>query len=109
MRPVPQWIVFFVLGGAGAMLMGVLGLIFGGLFVALALVPAVRGDRLAVISGVLTGFGATWLVLLARASGSGGQLDDSGAWTVLGVVPFAFGLAFLAIWIVRGRTTSIGA
>jgi hypothetical protein len=108
MRPVPLWIVTFVLGGAGALLTGLFGVFLGGLFVVLGLALAV-GHRWVVISGLLTGFGATWLVLLASASTSGGQLDNAGAWTALGVIPLALGLVSLAIWIVRSRPTRIGA
>lgn len=107
MRPVPQWIATFVLGGAGALLTGVLGVFFGGLFAVLTLALAIRGDRWAVLSGLLTGFGATWLFLLARASASGGQLDDTGPWIVLGVVPLVLGLVLLAIWVGRRRLTGI--
>ena len=107
MKPIPLWIVTFVLGAAGALLTGVLGVFVGGLFAALTLALAISGDRWAVVSGLLTGFGATWLVLLARASGPGGQLDDAAPWIVLGAVPLAFGLVFLAIGIVRRRPAEI--
>ena len=107
MRPGPQWIVSCALGGAGAVVTGVLGLFFGGLFAALILALAIGGDRWAVLSGLLTGFGATWLFLLARASGSGGQLDAPRPWIVLGVIPLALGLVCLVISIIRRRPAGI--
>jgi hypothetical protein len=106
--PITLWIATFVLGGGDALLTGVAGVIFGGLFFVLSLPLAVRANRWAVLSGLLTGFGSTWLFLLARASATGGQLDNAAAWTALGVIPLALGLVLLAIWVVR-RPSRIGA
>lgn len=109
MSPITLWIATFVLGGGGALLTGVGGVLFGGLFFVLALLLAIRGDRLAVLSGLLAGFGSTWLVLLVRASASGGELDDAAAWVALGVIPLALGLVLVAIRIARHRTSGIEA
>jgi hypothetical protein len=53
----------------------------------------------AAVSGLLTGFGALWLLLMVAESSSGGQLDNATFWAAVGAVPLAIGLA-LPIWIV---------
>jgi len=68
MNPLALWIVCFVLGAGDALLTGLLGVIFGGIFFVLALPLAVRGDRASAMSGLLLGFGATWLALMGRQS-----------------------------------------
>lgn len=93
MNPLALWIVCLVLGAGDALLTGLFGgVIFGGILFVLALPLAVRGDRASALSGLLLGFGATWLALMARQSATGGRLDDPGPWLALGIVPFALGL-----------------
>ena len=105
MNPLALWIVCFVLGAGDALLTGFLGLIFGGIFFMLALPLAVRGDRASAMSGLLLGFGATWLALMGRQSATGGQLDDAAPWVALGIVAFVLGLLVALVRIVRhGRT-----
>ncbi len=109
MNPTRVWQLCFVLGAGDALLTGLAGVIFGGLFLALALPLAIRGDRWAVLSGLLSGLGATWLVLLDREAGSGGQLDDASAWVALGVVAFVLGLILVIIKVIRGRPSGVEA
>jgi len=101
MKPLALWIVCFVLGVGDALLTGLLGVIFGGIFFVLALPLAIRGDRAAALSGLLLGFGAMWLGLMARQSATGGQLDNPAPWAILGVVPLALGLLVALARIVR--------
>lgn len=80
-------------GGALTTLSTSFGLVavFGVL--ALALVVVVRSGGLVGLSGLLTGFGATWVSLIARQlSGA----DNDLVWLAVGLVPLAVGLAFLA-------------
>jgi len=103
------WIAMFGLGAANALLTGLAGVIFGALFFVLAILLAIRGDRRAVVSGFLTGFGAAWLVLLNREAASGGQLDGASAWVALGVVALVLGLIAGMIHVARGRSPAIEA
>jgi hypothetical protein len=109
MNPTRLWLWSFVLGAGNALLTGLAGVIFGGLFFALALPLAIRGDRWVVLSGLLTGFGGTWLVLLDREASSGGELDDASAWVALGVVAFVLGLLPVIIKVIRGRPSGVEA
>lgn len=105
MNPLALWIVCFVFGAGDALLAGLLGVIFGGIFFVLALPLALRGDRASAVSGLLLGFGATWLALMARQAATGGHLDDPAPWLDLGVVPLALGLLVALGRIARhGRT-----
>jgi hypothetical protein len=90
------WITMAVLGAAATLLTGVLGLLVALVFLALTIPLILRGDRLVALSGLLTGFGGIWLLLMARQASSGGTLDDAAFWTALGIVPLAIGLALLA-------------
>lgn len=105
MNALALWIVCFVLGAGDALLTGLLGVIFGAIFFVLALPLALRGDRASAVSGLLLGFGATWLALMARQAATGGHLDDPAPWLTLGIVPLAFGLLVALGRIARhGRT-----
>ena len=85
------WITTAVLGAAASLIMGIGGLA-GGIFLLLALPLVVRGTRLVALSGLLTGFGAFWLVMMGRQFSSGGSLDNSPLWLAVGIVPLVIGL-----------------
>ena len=94
-RPL-QWITMAVLGAASS-LMTSFGLLAPLLFLALAAPLVVRGAHLVALSGLLTGFGGFWTLLMARQSSSGGTLDNSTFWLAVGIVPLATGLALLGL------------
>jgi hypothetical protein len=58
----------------------------------LAMPLVLRGDPLAALSGLLIGFGALWLLLLAWQAASGGSLSDPQPWIFVGAAPLAIGL-----------------
>ena len=91
MNPILMWFACAVLGMATTMLTAILGL--GAALIALLLaIPLVlRGDPLAVISGLMIGFGGLWLFLLASQVGSGGSRSDTESWILIGSVPVAIG------------------
>ena len=97
MHPIAQWIAWFGLGAGDALLFGIGGLILAGPLVALAVAIAFRGDAATAVSGLLVGFGTTWLALMARPAATGGRLDDPAPWLAFGVVPAAAGTG-LALW-----------
>jgi hypothetical protein len=97
MHPIAQWIAWFGLGAGDALLFGIGGLVLAGPLVALAVAIAFRGDAAAAVSGLLVGFGTTWLLLMARQAATGGRLDDPAPWLAVGIVPVAVG-AGLAVW-----------
>jgi uncharacterized membrane protein YfcA len=106
MNPIALWIVWFVLGAGNALLTGLLGVGAGGVFFVLALL-AVRGDRAAALSGLLLGFGATWLAGLARQMATGGHLDDPAPWLALGIVPLALGGLLGVLRLARWSRTAL--
>lgn len=108
MKPLALWIVCFVLGAGDALLFGIGGVIFGGIFFVLALPLSFRGDRASVLSGLLVGFGATWLTLMANQFATGGQLDDPVPWLALGIVPSVLGVLLALVRIVRHSRTAVG-
>jgi len=72
--------------------------------VALLVVPLARNSGgLAAVSGLLTGFGVLWLVLVAGEAMSGGELGNSTLWVAVGGVSLVAGLASLA-WILIGAS-----
>jgi len=88
------------LGGAAAGCLAILGSTFGlvpGLAIAIGslLLLGHERDARVPLSGLLTGFGALWLLLLARESAEGGTLDDPEFWTAVGVVALLAGLGLL--------------
>lgn len=62
---------------------------------AVALVVILKVDRLLAVSGLLVGFGGSWLALLANQSASGGILENGAVWLGVGIVPLAIGLVAL--------------
>lgn len=70
--------------------------------VALLIVPLARKPGgLSAVSGLLTGFGGLWLVLMAGQALAGGTLDNPILWAAVGAVPLLAGLASLT-WIFAG-------
>ena len=105
MTPIAQWIVWFGLGAANALLFGIGGVILVVVLLALAVRVAMRGDTMSVVSGLLVGFGTTWLALMRRQAATGGRLDDPGPWLAIGIVPVTLGVLFGVRRLVRwGRT-----
>jgi hypothetical protein len=96
---------FLWLAGVVVSVIAILAAAFGpyGIFLAMLLaIPFVRRpDGRVALSGLLTGFGAIWLILLARESSSGGVLDNPVFWVAVGVVILLAGLGLLASVAVR--------
>lgn len=103
MRPLALFGVALALGAADALLTGLLGVIAGGAFFVLALPLARKGDIGAALAGLLGGFGAVWLALMARQTVTGGRLDDPVPWLVLGAVPLILGVAIGAVRLATSR------
>jgi hypothetical protein len=101
MSPIAQWVVWFGLGTANALLFGIGGVLLVLILLAFAVWVASRDDFLSASSGLLSGFGTTWLVLLGQQSATGGRLDDPGIWVALGVAPLAIGVLLGAMRLVR--------
>jgi hypothetical protein len=88
------------LSGALVGVIAVLASVLGMLAFLLALLLAIplirRSEGRVALSGLLTGFGVLWLVLIEREFASGGVLDNAGPWIGVGVVSVAIGLGLLA-------------
>lgn len=98
------WVTTVVLGLAASLLIGVGGVI-GFAFVVLAVPLLLRGPRLVGLSGLLTGFGASWLCWMQRQFASGGRLDSADFWLAVGIVPLVIGVTItVAILGVRARS-----
>ena len=100
------WSTMAVLGLVVALLWGVGGPLVAGLFGLLTLPLILRADRLVAVSGLAIGFGAIWLLLLARQSDTGGTLENAAAWVAVGAVPLVAGILTLAL--VAGRRFAAG-
>ena len=101
-RPLAIWLIAFALGVAAAVLAAAFG-VFGILFV-LLIIPGVSGRTwLAAMSGTLTGFGGTSLLLLLRPATQGGVGDDGTLFLYVGVLPLVVGLALGAVAAVAAR------
>lgn len=72
MNPIAQWIVWFGLGAANALLFGIGGVIIAVVLGVLAVRAATRGDPMSGLSGLLIGFGTTWLALIERQASTVG-------------------------------------
>jgi len=101
-------VVGLVFGAGIALLTGLLGVGVGAILFVVA-VLIVRRERFAAWSGLLLGFGATWLAVLARQATSGGHLEDSTPWLALGIVPLAVGLLMALVRLVRHGQPPIDA
>ena len=107
------WIACLLVGAGG----GALTLVFpplGLLLEAAGALPAVASaTRYAALGGLLTGLGATWLVLIARANarcerfnsfpGQGCVAPDLGPWLIIGGAMLGAGLVLSLDVLVRSR------
>jgi len=94
--PVRSW-ALSALFGVVAPLFTSLGLLIAILAIGTIVAIAVRHAGLLGLSGVLTGFGACWTVLVLRIPATGGSLDNLAFWLAVGLVPLVVGLAALAL------------
>jgi hypothetical protein len=92
MHPLLLWAVCTGLGMAAALLSGSFGLGAALVAAVLAMPLIVRGDSLAAVSGLLTGFGGLWLALLWWQGATGATTSQLEGWLIVGAVPFAVGL-----------------
>ena len=101
---------FLWLAGVIVSVIAILAAAFGPYGVLLAMLLAIpfirRRDGRVALSGLLTGFGAIWLVLLARQASSGGALDNPVFWIAVGVVILLAGLVLLASVAVQDSITA---
>ena len=101
---------FLWLAGVMVSVIAILAAAFGPYGVLLAMLLAIpfvrRRDGRVSLSGLLTGFGAIWLILLARQSWSGGVLDDAVFWIAVGVVILLAGLVLLVSVAVQASITA---
>jgi hypothetical protein len=105
MNPIAQWIVWFGLGAANALLFGVGGVILVVVLLALAVRVASRGDTISALSGLLLGFGTTWLALMEGQATTGGHLVGADPWLALGIVSALLGGLLGALRLMRwGRS-----
>lgn len=94
------WITMAVVG-VTAVLMTSFGLIGFLATLVLAIVLVLRGDRLVALSGLLTGFGLFWSVLMAGQVGSDGATDNFSFWIAVGIVPLVLGCALMVPIVAR--------
>ncbi|HYM83800.1 MAG TPA: hypothetical protein VEY67_06590 [Candidatus Dormibacteraeota bacterium] len=97
-----RFIAGLFFGLAGALVFGVGGFI--AVVLVLGVAPLAFGpDGTAFVSGLLAGFGATWLALMAMEAATGGALSDPLPWVGLGVVALGIGVAAGAARLRGGR------
>ena len=70
-----------------------------------AVIVIVRVDRLIAVSGLMIGFGGSWLVLLARQFTSGATFEGT-VW-VAGIVPLAVGTLALIVSLSRELSVTV--
>ncbi len=96
---------FLWLAGVMVSVIAILAAAFGPYGVLLAMLLAIpfvrRRDGRVALSGLLTGFGTIWLILVARQASSGGVLDNPVFWIAGGVMILVAGLGLLASVAVR--------
>lgn len=92
------WITTALLGVAAVFMTSFLGPAAFPLLT-VAVIVIVRVDRLIAVSGLMIGFGGSWLVLLARQLISGAALEGT-VW-VAGIVPLAIGTLALVVSLSR--------
>jgi uncharacterized membrane protein len=100
--------LFLWLAGVLVSVIAILAVAFGPYGILLAMLLAMpfvrRRDGRVALSGLLTGFGAIWLILLARQASSGGVLDNAVFWIAVGAVILLAGLVLLASVAIRTRS-----
>ena len=101
MSPTLLSVACAVIGMATALLTGSFGLLAAIVALSLAVPLVLRGNSLAALSGLLIGFGGTWLALLAWQGASGGVLSDTRSWVLIGAAPFAIGVVAAATRVAR--------
>jgi hypothetical protein len=100
MNGILLWVTMAVLGAAATLLTS-FGLLPTVVFLALTVPLILRGDHLVALSGLLTGFGGSWLFWMGRQLATGGTLDNAPFWTAVGIVPLLAGCVGLALVAVR--------
>jgi uncharacterized membrane protein YfcA len=109
MKVLTFWVGWLAVGAGDVVVTGLLGMMAGVLFVVLAVWLAGRDDRVLAASGLLLGFGTTWLGLMGLQAANGGQLDDAAPWITFGVVLAALGVLAAFLRMARGGLRWRGA
>lgn len=101
MKPGSTWLMSGFVGAAASLTtsLGPLAI----LLYMLATTPLIVRWGPVALSGLLTGFGASWLFLMARALVDGGRIDDGAFWVAVGVVPLGIGLALRLLMLALRR------
>lgn len=94
MRRWRYWVSGSAVGAVAALLTG-FGLMSTLPLLTVALIVMVKEQRLVAVSGLMIGFGGSWLLLLANQLSSGGTLEHATSWVIVGIVPVAIGLVAL--------------
>jgi hypothetical protein len=105
------WIAGVVVGVAGGLLALEIPTLGWLILVLFAVPAAIVGPRAAAIGGLVTGFGACWLVLLGRVAITCGATDDElgchapgiEQWLAVSAGVLAIGLTLTAVSYVRAR------
>lgn len=99
MKPGYTWVMMALIGAAASLTtsLGLLAL----LLYLVATTPLIIRGGLVTLSGLLAGFGAFWLFLMARALAGGGGMEDAAFWVVVGAVPLGIGLGLLLLTLAR--------
>ena len=90
------WVLSVALGAISVLFVS-LGVFIWLVAIAGCLAIAVQRARLLRASGVATGFGWFWTLLQSAELLSGSWLDNAIGWLAVGLIPFAMGLALLAV------------
>ena len=99
------WLIALALGAGAAVITAVIGVF--GILVVLLIIPGFGGRTwLTAMSGTLTGFGGTSLLLLLRPASMGGAGDDGTLALFVGVLPLVVGLGLGALAFVVSRDPS---
>lgn len=97
------WFLSLLAGAVATYLSTLVGWFAVGLVLFLFVPVLIRPVGLVALSGLLTGFGGSWSLLIGAQVLSGGQVDGEGFWLMVGLVPLALGLAALAVSVRRAR------
>lgn len=99
-------------GVSSAVIMGIVGPLWGGLLVILLFALVFRSEDRVSLASLLSGFGLAWAIVLVMRVGVTGYDAPSSTpvWAVAGLVPIALSSAtvVLARWRSRRRQTSGG-
>ncbi len=97
MRKPVLWSMTALMGAAACLMTSLLGPLGAALLLLLATPVLLRPDRLVALSGLLTGFGGLWLLLLANQVRSGATIENGALWTMVGAAPLTLGLVAMAV------------